>query len=202
MSFLDNIFATSTKMDIKNDLIRIPTLGLKPLLDLGIDSNSSSNNSNRSNNNPFSYSEENEWEPIEIPSNLPIIYQKQLDSNLCTAFESEKGQKLFKEAINTDYMNIYYTLSPQFCTQQHPNYCGVSALVMILNGLRVDPGRMWKYPWRWYDEKMLNTCIPMKKVEAQGIDITCLMCLAHLNKLAVTGVRASTLLTLQQFRSV
>lgn len=163
--------------------------------------NNHTSNNFRTNNVINELHDIEEWEQIEIPANLPILYRKKLDPNLCVSFESFKGQQKFKEAINTNFMNIYYILAPQFCTQDHPNYCGVSNLVMILNGLRVDPGKMWKYPWRWYDEKMLNTCTPMKKIEAQGIDITALMCIAYQNKLDVIGVRASKMLSLDQFRS-
>ena len=47
------------------------------------------------------------------------------------------------------YMNCYFPLAAQFRTQEEPAYCGLSTLVMVLNALEVDPGRIWKGPWRW-----------------------------------------------------
>ena len=46
-------------------------------------------------------------------------------------------------------MNGYFKLAAQFQTQDEPSYCGLSTLVMVLNTLGVDPGRVWKGPWRW-----------------------------------------------------
>lgn len=47
-------------------------------------------------------------------------------------------------------MNGYFKLAAQFQTQDEPSYCGLSTLVMVLNTLGVDPGRVWKGPWRWW----------------------------------------------------
>jgi glutathione gamma-glutamylcysteinyltransferase len=30
--------------------------------------------------------------------------------------------------------------------------------VTALNALEVDPGRVWKGVWRWYDESLLDCC--------------------------------------------
>ena len=29
---------------------------------------------------------------------------------------------------------------------------------MVFNSLRHDPGKIWKGPWRWYNEDMLQSC--------------------------------------------
>ena len=90
---------------------------------------------------------------------------------ICISFNSDEGKKIFKEALDegeasfidvlnrsshTDhvspfsgYMNCYFPLAAQFRTQEDPAYCGLSTLVMVLNTLGVDPGRVWKDPWRW-----------------------------------------------------
>jgi glutathione gamma-glutamylcysteinyltransferase len=49
-------------------------------------------------------------------------------------------------------------------TQPEPAYCGLTTLVIILNALAVDPRRLWKGPWRWYEEKMLNCCVDLEQV--------------------------------------
>lgn len=35
---------------------------------------------------------------------------------------------------------------------------GLSSLTMVLNALAIDPGRVWKGPWRWMHESMLDCC--------------------------------------------
>lgn len=41
---------------------------------------------------------------------------------------------------------------------------------MILNALGLDPGRVWKGPWRWYHESMLTCCLP-RDVLTKGITL-------------------------------
>ena len=47
------------------------------------------------------------------------------------------------------HMNCYFRLASQFRTQDDPAYCGLATLVMILNALEIDPGRIWK-GWLMY----------------------------------------------------
>ena len=44
------------------------------------------------------------------------------------------------------------------CTrvQDEPAFCGLSTLVVALNTLKIDPGRVWKGVWRWYSEEMVS----------------------------------------------
>ncbi|VDM64628.1 unnamed protein product [Angiostrongylus costaricensis] len=73
--------------------------------------------------------------------------------------------------------NIYFKLASQFRTQDEPAYCGLSTLVMVLNALEVDPGRVWKAPWRFYHESMLDCCVPLENVKKL------FACLATCNRL-------------------
>ncbi|CAH8495385.1 unnamed protein product [Schistosoma turkestanicum] len=41
---------------------------------------------------------------------------------------------------------------------------------MVLNALGLDPGRVWKGPWRWYHESMLTCCLP-QDVLTKGITL-------------------------------
>ena len=52
-------------------------------------------------------------------------------------------------------MECYFPLAEQFRTQDEPAFCGLSTLVVLLNTLRIDPGRVWKGVWRWYSESMV-----------------------------------------------
>ena len=99
----------------------------------------------------------------------------------CIAFSSEKGKTLFKEAISTPYMETYYPLAEQFTTQAEPAYCGLATLAMCLNALKMNPNWLWKGPWRWYSEELLDCCTPLSVAKTQGIHFTELICLAEYN---------------------
>ena len=56
---------------------------------------------------------------------------------------------------------------------------------MVLNALEVDPGRVWKGPWRWYHESMLDCCAPLEEMKKTGITLRQFACIAMSNRLAV-----------------
>ena len=80
------------------------------------------------------------------------------------------GKKVFSESLSQGYMECYFKLAEQFRTQDEPAFCGLTTLVMVLNSLSVDPGRVWKGPWRWYHENMLDCCVPLKVGESFGVN--------------------------------
>lgn len=57
--------------------------------------------------------------------------------------------------------------------------------VMVLNALDVDPGKIWKAPWRFYHETMLQCCVPLDIVKIKGITLPQFYCLAKCNRLNV-----------------
>lgn len=120
--------------------------------------------------------------------------------DVCIAFASEKGKKLFKDAMATEYMNCYFPLASQFRTQEEPAYCGLSSLVMVLNALAVDPGVVWKGVFRWYHEDMLDCCSSLEEIRTVGISIENLMCLALCNQLYGEMRRYSEHLSIDYFR--
>jgi glutathione gamma-glutamylcysteinyltransferase len=79
---------------------------------------------------------------------------------------SERGRMLFQEALQNGYMQSYFMLAEHYLTQDEPAFCGLSSLVMVLNALLIDPGRVWKAPWRWFHEAMLNCCEPLDVIKA------------------------------------
>lgn len=107
----------------------------------------------------------------------------------CISFYSEEGKAIFSEALSTGHMNCYFKLAAQFRTQDEPAYCGLSTLVMILNALDVDPGVVWKGPWRWYHENMLDCCIPLNIIKNEGINLEQFACIAECNSLLTTCIR-------------
>jgi len=59
--------------------------------------------------------------------------------------------------------------------------CGLGSLVVALNALGIDPGRLWKGPWRWFSEELLDCCVPLAEVQNRGLDVEELACLARCN---------------------
>ncbi|KAI7870483.1 Phytochelatin-domain-containing protein, partial [Lichtheimia hyalospora FSU 10163] len=98
-------------------------------------------------------------------------------------FSSNEGKELFIKSMNSIYNSIYFILSQNFTTQTDPAFCGLSTLSMILNSLGVDPLQIWKYPWRWYVDDMLNCCRSLENIKQNGITIEEFSCLAKCNGL-------------------
>lgn len=90
----------------------------------------------------------------------PSFYKRVLPKAL-TAFSSSEGRLLFRRALEQGNMESYFDLAAQYVTQARPEDCARSTLVMTLNALNLDPGKVWMKPWRWYTEAVLN-CLDAK----------------------------------------
>ncbi len=112
------------------------------------------------------------------------FYRRPLPQAL-VPFASPEGRTLFREALAEGNLEGWFALAEQFHTQADPAFCGLGTLVVALNALGVDPGRLWKGPWRWYSEELLDCCLPLDAVRTQGITLDQFACLARCN-----GVRA------------
>lgn len=108
------------------------------------------------------------------------FYRRPLPEPL-VAFASPQGRALFQEALAAGGMEGWFALSEQFHTQSDPAFCGLGTLVVVLNALQIDPGRIWKGPWRWYAEELLDCCLPLQEVRAKGVTLEELSCLARCN---------------------
>jgi glutathione gamma-glutamylcysteinyltransferase len=106
------------------------------------------------------------------------------------AFASDEGRALFREALGEGYLEGFFALVEQFHTQADPAFCGLASLVVVLNTLGVDPGRLWKGPWRWYSEELLDCCAPLERVRQRGVSLDELACLARCNGAQVRVARA------------
>ncbi|ETK94960.1 hypothetical protein L915_02071, partial [Phytophthora nicotianae] len=122
----------------------------------------------------------------------------------CIAFSSPEGRKLFTEAINssTNYMQIYFPLAEQFITQAEPAFCGLATLAMCFNALQIDPGRLWKGPWRWFSEELFDCCTSLSVAKEKGISMSEFICLARCNGVLTEDYRATSDFTLEQFREI
>lgn len=107
------------------------------------------------------------------------------------SFASPEGRVLFQEALAAGTMERYFELAEQHHTQADPAFCGLASLVVVLNALAIDPGRLWKGPWRWFSEELLDCCVPLSRVRQSGLTIDELACLASCNGANATVTRAA-----------
>jgi glutathione gamma-glutamylcysteinyltransferase len=119
------------------------------------------------------------------------IYRRSLPSD-ATEFSSAAGRQVFSEALASGGLDGYFRLAEQFHTQAEPEFCGLGSLVVALNALGIDPGRLWKGPWRWFSEELLDCCVPLEQVRRRGLDLDEVACLARCNGSAVELFRAET----------
>jgi glutathione gamma-glutamylcysteinyltransferase len=117
------------------------------------------------------------------------LYRRPLPSDTI-AFSSTEGKRLFGEALAAGGLEGYFRVAEQFHTQSDPSFCGLGSLVVALNALGIDPGRLWKGPWRWFSEELLDCCVPLEEVRKRGVDLDELGCLARCNGAEVELVHA------------
>lgn len=111
---------------------------------------------------------------------MESLYRRPLPPELI-AFASPEGRALFDAARAAGGMEAFFPLIEQFHTQAEPAFCGLGTLVVTLNALGVDPGRLWRGPWRWFSEEMLDCCSPLERVRTHGITLDEFACLARCN---------------------
>ena len=120
---------------------------------------------------------------------METLYRRPLPAD-AVAFSSPEGRQIFAEALADGGLQGYFPLAEQFHTQSDPSFCGLGSLVVALNALGIDPGRLWKGPWRWFAEDLLDCCVPLDEVKKRGLDIDELSCLARCNGADVEMARA------------
>jgi glutathione gamma-glutamylcysteinyltransferase len=111
---------------------------------------------------------------------MDSLYRRPLPPQLI-AFASPAGRALFDASRAAGGMEAFFPLIEQFHTQAEPAFCGLGTLVVTLNALGVDPGRLWRGPWRWFSEELLDCCSPLEQVRARGITLDEFACLARCN---------------------
>src|SRR5215212_7426585 len=121
---------------------------------------------------------------------VETLYRRPLPAD-AVPFSSPAGRQLFAEALASGGLDGYFPLAEQFHTQSEPTFCGLGSLVVALNALGIDPGRLWKGPWRWFAEDLLDCCVPLEEVRRRGLDLDELACLARCNGADVDLARGS-----------
>jgi glutathione gamma-glutamylcysteinyltransferase len=107
-----------------------------------------------------------------IPRQPNTTFHKRELPSAQIQFSSKQGKEIFQEALLSGMANAYFPLSEQFLSQSDPAFCGIAALIMILNAMGIDPNVVWKGPWRWYgsEEMILQKCrIDPERVRRAGI---------------------------------
>ena len=112
------------------------------------------------------------------------FYRRSLPDS-AIAFSSVEGRQIFREALASGEMEGYFALAEQFHTQAEPAFCGLGSLVVVLNALSIDPGRIWKGVWRWYGEEFLDCCLPLSVIKENGITFDEFVCIARCNSAVV-----------------
>lgn len=108
------------------------------------------------------------------------FYGRKLPENLIDYRSNESKARLVR-CITNGTAVPFLALSSCFNTQAEPAYCGLTTLAIILNALRIDPQRLWKTPWRWFTEDLLDCCRPLELVKKSGITLEEFQCLATCN---------------------
>ena len=121
----------------------------------------------------------------------PTLYRRPLPTD-AVEFSSTAGRQLFAEALAAGGLDGYFRIAEQFHTQAEPEFCGLGSLVVALNALGIDPGRLWKGPWRWFSEELLDCCVSHEEVRRRGLDLDEVACLARCNGATVELFRAES----------
>jgi glutathione gamma-glutamylcysteinyltransferase len=109
---------------------------------------------------------------LVVPAAEPVSFYRRTLPDSCVAFSSRQGRQRLANSMATGGLKSFFALMEQHTTQTEPAYCGLATLVMALNALAVDPLRTWKGPWRWYaEEAMVNCCLDLKSVQAEGVTL-------------------------------
>jgi glutathione gamma-glutamylcysteinyltransferase len=106
------------------------------------------------------------------------------------AFASPQGRVLLREALMAGDAEAFFPLVAHLHTQAEPAWCGIGTLVTVLNALEIDPGRVWKGPWRFFGEELLICCKSLELAAAEGLTLAEVACLAQCNGAQVQMVRA------------
>lgn len=128
------------------------------------------------------------------------FYRRPLPTS-CIAFSSTEGRQLFREALDLGGMEGYFALAEQFHTQAEPAFCGLGTMVVVLNALAIDPGRIWRGVWRWYGEEMLDCCQALSAIQETGITLEEFVCISRCNGAKVSAYRYPEK-SLDEFRQV
>ena len=127
------------------------------------------------------------------------FHRKELPST-CISLSSSGGREIFKEGLAQGTCETFLSISEAYQSQGEPAFCGIGSLCMSLNALLIDPGRVWKGNWRWFEDTMLDCCDPIDVMKEKGTTIDRLHCLANCNGATAQLMYASST-SIESFRA-
>ena len=115
---------------------------------------------------------------------MTTFHRRPLPDTL-VAFASPAGRDMLASAMAAGDAAAFFPLVSHLHTQAEPAWCGFGTLVTVLNALEIDPGRVWKGPWRYFGEELLICCKSLEAAAAEGLALGEVGCLAQCNGASV-----------------
>jgi glutathione gamma-glutamylcysteinyltransferase len=115
---------------------------------------------------------------------MTSFHKHPLPSHLI-AFGSTAGRSMLAESMSAGDAKAFFPLVSHLHTQAEPAWCGFGTLVTVLNALEIDPGRIWKGPWRFFGEELLQCCKSLELAALEGVTLDEVACIARCNGAAV-----------------
>lgn len=134
------------------------------------------------------------------PQSEKTFHRRPLPPHL-VAFGSAEGRKLLVESLAAGTAESFHSLVSHLHTQASPEWCGLGTLVTVLNALEIDPGRVWKGPWRFFGEELLVCCKALEIAASDGLTLAEVACLAECNGADSTRFHAEDVPGLDRFRA-
>ena len=98
------------------------------------------------------------------------------------SFHSHPRAKLVLTILAQDHLHcLKFTIDPSFHSPHIFILLSLCASSISRFLPKVDPQRVWKTPWRWYAEELLECCAPLVAVKQKGITLVDFACLARCN---------------------
>ncbi|KAI3899940.1 hypothetical protein MKW92_010887, partial [Papaver armeniacum] len=100
---------------------------------------------------------------------IASLYKRILPSPPAIELAATQGKQLFREALENGTMEGFFKLHSSYQTQSEFAFCGLASLAMVFNAHSIEPPRLLKRHWRWWDESMFDCWIPLEKVMGKGL---------------------------------
>ena len=115
---------------------------------------------------------------------MTSFHKRPLPDHL-VAFGSPAGRRMLSQSMAAGDAAAFFPLVSHRHTQSEPAWCGLGTLVTVLNALEIDPGRVWKGPWRFFGEELLQCCKSLELTAMDGVTLAEVACIARCNGAAV-----------------
>jgi glutathione gamma-glutamylcysteinyltransferase len=115
---------------------------------------------------------------------MTSFHKRPLPDHL-VAFGSVTGRRMLAQSMAAGDAEAFFPLVSHLHTQSEPAWCGLGTMVTVLNALEIDPGRVWKGPWRFFGEELLQCCKSLELTAMDGVTLAEVACIALCNGASV-----------------